>query len=235
MTDRLELNWKLDGFVDEQRYYCSETPIDPQNLPIPKAILAGDVRSHLDVDISIGLTYHIRMSAVRNGIEKISDEIVLTTSASISYRYLRIHITETVSEIAFAAIQEVEIAAVAGGPDLTTPNTPVTASSLYSYDFGPQCVVDNNFTGQSTGYWLSGYFQNFPQWLSIDFGDPIDIAELRIWPQYAEGALPRSPKNFIVQGSNDGMIWENIKEFSNVLDWQVGLPKTFNLITGSYQ
>ena len=80
MTDRLELNWKLDGFVDEQRYYCSETPIDPQNLPIPKAILAGDVRSHLDADISIGLTYHIRMSAVRNGIEKISDEIVLTTS-----------------------------------------------------------------------------------------------------------------------------------------------------------
>ncbi|RLL31774.1 hypothetical protein D9K80_14640, partial [Acinetobacter cumulans] len=37
-TNRLELNWKLDGFVDEQRYYCSETAIDPLNLPPHKAI-----------------------------------------------------------------------------------------------------------------------------------------------------------------------------------------------------
>ena len=37
MTNRLELNWELDGVVDEQRYYCSETPIDPLNLPVPKA------------------------------------------------------------------------------------------------------------------------------------------------------------------------------------------------------
>ncbi|MBI1453695.1 hypothetical protein IL972_17540, partial [Acinetobacter sp. FL51] len=48
LTNRLELNWKLDGFVDEQRYYCSETPIDPENLPVPKAVLAGDVRTYVD-------------------------------------------------------------------------------------------------------------------------------------------------------------------------------------------
>ena len=38
MTNRLELSWKLDGFIGEQRYYCSETPIDVNNLPVPKAI-----------------------------------------------------------------------------------------------------------------------------------------------------------------------------------------------------
>lgn len=73
MTNRLELNWKLDGFVDEQRYYCSETPIDPENLPTPTAILTGNVRSHIDSTArELGRNYHIYVSAVKNNVEKIS-------------------------------------------------------------------------------------------------------------------------------------------------------------------
>ena len=78
MTNRLELNWKLDGIVDEQRYYCSETSIDPENLPAPKAILAGDVRSYVDVDIAVGKTYYICVSSVKNGIEKFSSNVVIS-------------------------------------------------------------------------------------------------------------------------------------------------------------
>ena len=74
MTNRLELNWKLDGFVDEQRYYCSETPIDPENLPVPKAVLAGDVRAYVDTDVEFGKTYFVRVGSVKNGVEKLSDE-----------------------------------------------------------------------------------------------------------------------------------------------------------------
>lgn len=81
MTNRLELNWKLDGFVDEQRYYCSETPIDPENLPAPKAVLAGDVRTYVDTEIEIGKTYCVCVGSVRNGIEKISEEIYVFTGA----------------------------------------------------------------------------------------------------------------------------------------------------------
>ncbi|WP_207667520.1 LamG domain-containing protein [Acinetobacter chengduensis] len=79
MTNRLELNWKLDGFVDEQRYYCSETPIDPENLPVPKAVLAGDVRTYVDTDIEAGRTYYVRIGSVKNGTEKLSDEKAVTT------------------------------------------------------------------------------------------------------------------------------------------------------------
>lgn len=74
MTNRLEENWKLDGFVDEQRYYCSETPIDPDNLPVPKAVLAGDVRTYIDENIEKGEKYYIRFGAVKNNVEKISEE-----------------------------------------------------------------------------------------------------------------------------------------------------------------
>ncbi|WP_313397484.1 hypothetical protein [Acinetobacter variabilis] len=80
MTNRLELNWKLDGFVDEQHYYCSETPIDPEILPVPKAILAGDLRTYVDTDIEVGKTYYVCVGSVKNGVEKLSDEKIVVAS-----------------------------------------------------------------------------------------------------------------------------------------------------------
>lgn len=77
MTDRLILNWKLDGFVDEQRYYCSETPIDTNNLPTPKAILAGDLSTYTDIDVSHGTTYHILLSAKKGSTEKFGEQIII--------------------------------------------------------------------------------------------------------------------------------------------------------------
>lgn len=74
-TNRLELNWKVDGFVDEQRYYCSETPLDFENLPTPKAVLAGDVREYVDTTIEMNKTYYVCVSSVKNGVEKLSSEI----------------------------------------------------------------------------------------------------------------------------------------------------------------
>ncbi|WP_151832792.1 LamG domain-containing protein [Acinetobacter ursingii] len=75
MTNRLELNWKLDGFVDEQRYYCSETPIDVNNLPVPKAIIAGDARTYTDTAIEVGKTSYVAVSSVKGSIEKVSQVI----------------------------------------------------------------------------------------------------------------------------------------------------------------
>ena len=76
MTNRLELNWKLDGFVDEQRYYCSETPINPENLPAPKAVLEGDVRTYVDYDLQSDKIYYVRVGSVKNGVEKLSIEVI---------------------------------------------------------------------------------------------------------------------------------------------------------------
>ncbi|MFH7808762.1 LamG-like jellyroll fold domain-containing protein [Acinetobacter sp. BSP-153] len=79
MTNRLELNWKLDGFVDEQRYYCSETPIDLLNLPPPKAILASDVRAYVDTDID-EKRYHLLLSSVKNSVEKFGEQVSVWAS-----------------------------------------------------------------------------------------------------------------------------------------------------------
>ena len=87
MTNRLELNWKVDGFVDEQRYYCSETPIDSENLPVPKVILDGEARSYIDTDVEVGKTYYVRVGSVKNGVEKISEEqSVYASNIDLNYK-----------------------------------------------------------------------------------------------------------------------------------------------------
>ncbi len=80
MTNRLELKWKLDGFVDEQRYYCSETQIDIQNPPTPKSVLASDVRSYVDTDVEAGKTYYACVSSIKNGFEKFSSIVVASAN-----------------------------------------------------------------------------------------------------------------------------------------------------------
>lgn len=80
MTDRIEYNWNLDGFIDEQHYYCSETPIDFDNLPIPKAVLSGDVRAYVDTSVSVDKVYYALIGSVKNSIEKLSPQVRVSTS-----------------------------------------------------------------------------------------------------------------------------------------------------------
>lgn len=74
MTNRLEINWKLDGFASEQRYYRSESPMDVNSMPSPHEILSGSARSHIDQSGELGKNYYVRIGAFKNGVEKLSDE-----------------------------------------------------------------------------------------------------------------------------------------------------------------
>ncbi len=79
-VDRLELNWDLDGFVDEQRYYCSETTIDVNNLPAPDAVLSRYVRAYADTSVSVDKVYNVLVGSVKNSIEKLSYHVRVSTS-----------------------------------------------------------------------------------------------------------------------------------------------------------
>lgn len=92
MTNRLDLNWKLDGFVDEQRYYCSLDPIDTSNPPPPKAVLMGEVRTYIDTDIVEDQTYYICFSAKKNNVEKFSEIITVLTRKDQYQQYVVAHL-----------------------------------------------------------------------------------------------------------------------------------------------
>lgn len=77
MINRLELNWKLDGFAESQNYYRETSAIDPQNLPVAKAELEGSARSYVDSNITLGERYYIRIGSIKNGTEKLSEEKIV--------------------------------------------------------------------------------------------------------------------------------------------------------------
>lgn len=124
MTNRLELNWKLDGFVDEQRYYCSETPIDPLNLPVPKAVLAGDVRTHADTAVEVGKTYYVAVGSVKNGVEKLSQASVVNV-----FEYLVKLVIDSDAVIDKGLLGKTWT--VVGAPTLTAPDSIVFSRDTY--------------------------------------------------------------------------------------------------------
>lgn len=232
MTNRLELNWELDGFVDEQRYYCSEFPIDIENLPPPKATLDGAIRSYIDTDIESGKTYDICISSVKNNVEKISEIKTVTAARIANYRYLRIYITANNGNT-YTSLQEIEIASKLGGQDITTPATPANQSSYFAVDNAQAFkLVDNDFTEYQLSVWISSAVPA-PHWVSFDLGEPKDMHELRMWQQNYPDGSTRAPMDFVVQGSMDGLVWVDIKSFTGVTNWIAGVAKSFNLVTGS--
>lgn len=86
MTNRLEIKWKLDGFVDEQRYYRQNTHIDVENLPAPFSLLVGSAREYIDYDIELYEKYYIIFSSVLSSNEKFSNQIMkYVTDNEIEY------------------------------------------------------------------------------------------------------------------------------------------------------
>ena len=234
MTNRLELHWKLDGFVDEQRYYCSPSPIDINNLPPPKMVFGGDIRTYIDAEITLGQTYYVRMSSVKNGAEKPSSETTVSTAQL--FQYFRLYITANNGDSSFTAIQEIEMALTENGPDITTPSTTITASSAY-VGFEANKVLDNNFSDQTKTWISSGSV--FPHHLTLTFAEIRNVVELRIWCHNTinNGGLTgknRAPKDFVLQGSNDSVNWLDIRSFNNITDWVAGVGKKFNIANGTY-
>lgn len=153
MTNRLELNWKLDGFVDEQRYYCSERPIDINNLPPPKAVLVGNVLTYIDTDIEVGKTYYVRIGSVKNEIEKLSDEVSLSSNDMYSnYVISLLHFNDNLIDekdiLVYESVGSISYNANAKfgkSLDLSNGKSLITTSSaqiqLSDFDYTLECFV----------------------------------------------------------------------------------------------
>ncbi|WP_347464255.1 LamG-like jellyroll fold domain-containing protein [Acinetobacter thermotolerans] len=169
MTNRLELNWKLDGFVDEQRYYCSETPIDLENLPVPKAIIAGDARTYTDTAIEVGKTYYVAVGSVNGGIEKVSQELEIYAGGDphwdkvVALLHFNGNLTDATGRV-WSANQSLQFAPGVFGEALLRSNTsliittPASSDFLFDGDFTIEAFLKN--TGGTNPLFVYGNNQN---------------------------------------------------------------------------
>lgn len=136
-----------------------------------------------------------------------------------SWRYWRIFIQTNDGNTGSIGIAEIELRATVGGADLTTASTPVTASTANG-SF-PAINVRDNDTGT---FWISTAVTD--QWVRLDLATAQQVAQVAIYPRAA--SLNSAPKDFIIQGSNDGTNFTDVKSFTGQTGWSAAY-RTFDL------
>lgn len=136
-----------------------------------------------------------------------------------AYRYWRIFVQTNDGNTGSIGIGEIELRGTVGGADLTTTGTPALASTT-SGGFVAGNVRDND-TGT---FWISTAATD--QWLRLDLGTAQQVAQVAIYPR--AGSLNSAPKDFIIQGSDDGTNFNDVKAFTGITGWTAAY-RTFDL------
>lgn len=126
---------------------------------------------------------------------------------TVAYRYWRISISANNGSATYTGLSEVELRTTVGGADITSPSTAVTSSTLYTSSYPSSNTVDNS-TGTA---WLATVGAT---WIMYDLVTPTVIAEIGMYPYTS--ALTSAPKDFVVQGSNDGTTFTDVVAFSGI-------------------
>lgn len=136
-----------------------------------------------------------------------------------AYRYWRIRVTGVVGVGSILLIHEIELRSAYGGADLTTPSTPTAQSSSSNVTTRANKLVDN-----TTGTHWAAATATLPQWARLDMGSPVSIAQVAMYADISS----RAPSAFVIQGSDDGANFTDVKAFTGVTGWTAAW-RTFDL------
>lgn len=97
----------------------------------------------------------------------------------------------------------------------TTPSGTASASSSYNSTFDAWKAFDGTNTGGtasgSTDCWASDGANSFPKYIQYEFEDPVNVALIKYKTRNTNTATDiNSPKEVVIQGSNNGTNWTNI-------------------------
>lgn len=218
----------FDSF-DVIRSLTSMASTPDSALPAP---IATGLKTMYYVDNTVvkGGTYYYKFRVWRGSESLVSDEVKVVALQNYC-RYLRLWITADNGHDNYTEFQEIEIASVTNGPDITTPATLTDQSSYYSIRSANR-LVDNDIYSINN-IWTCDGVGGFPKWVSFDFGVEEVIAEIRMLPTWDTQYglfVDRAPKDFIVQGSFDNVNWFNIKQVVGLANWERGIYKIVSLV-----
>lgn len=142
--------------------------------------------------------------------------------AGSGYRYWRFLI-QSCNGAGSTGLEEIELRLTPGGATITVPGMATAESSFaQTYQKGDSVINQMSGSGIAGARWLAT--GNTNQWVAIDLGAPASPVELAYLP--AQDAITRSPKNYVIQGSNEGLTgpWTDVKSVTGgprSLAWQV--------------
>lgn len=106
----------------------------------------------------------------------------------------------------------------------TSPSGVASASASYSDSYAPYRAFNKLLYANGDYYWQEPS-TSFPQWISYKFDTPKKICKYTI-TYIAWADTTRAPRNWIFQGSNDGMTWINLDSQSGI-SFSYGEKKNF--------
>lgn len=104
-------------------------------------------------------------------------------------------------------------------PEMTAPNipTPYVATASSEYDSRYHAYMAFNSNNGDAGYCWHSKGNEPIVWLQIDYGSPVKINAFRLRGRSTySGWLYQMPTSFKLQGSNDGVNFTTIKEYSGL-------------------
>lgn len=106
-------------------------------------------------------------------------------------------------------------------------NATLTSATQYSY-YSPSNAFDDN----ASSFWHSDTPQGSDEWIQVDFGKKIALSVLKVLPR--SGYVNQTMKNFKIQGSNDGITYNDLASFTDITEWTSDIYNTFILKETAY-
>lgn len=118
---------------------------------------------------------------------------------------------------------------------MTSNSTPapyaVSSSSIYSASY-PAWYAFNGTTNGAGDCWASSGISS-PQWLQIKLDYPLKIGSYSITSRNSGSSedINQSPKDWILQGSDNGTTFDNLHTIINEVSWQANETRVFDVST----
>ncbi|MGO1072334.1 discoidin domain-containing protein [Lysobacter sp. CA199] len=136
-----------------------------------------------------------------------------------AYRYWRVNVTLN-NGGSFVTLHDAQFRAELGGSDLTSPSTPIVASSQHATAPLSNLIDNSLVTSWSTNTASTG-------WFYVDLGTAQSLAQL-VLTGPDSGFTNRGPRNFTVDGSDNASSWTTVQSFTAVT-WVASETKAFAL------
>ena len=150
-------------------------------------------------------------------------------TTAVAYLHYRILVSESARlNYGYTAINEFELYE---SVDKSTPNlcfgATATASGVYQDHTTAAMAIDKNLST----FWESSNTIGVPRWLQVTLSEPKVVRAMHLASTQFEGEVPR---NFKIQGSNNGSAWDTLREYTNWVAGEVsGGKSATELLTAS--
>ena len=78
-SPNISYTWDATGTIDSYNYYRSTSTMNTESMPTATAT-GITTKSYTDTTASTNETYYVRFGSMKDGVEKISDEITVNTT-----------------------------------------------------------------------------------------------------------------------------------------------------------